>query len=102
MAYGEWTFHGTERLKCFEKKLTPEHMANELNMYQDYFGEDFGVRELLYLLDIRSKAMIAEAINDMPEFFMDQAGKMRNSGGVDTITGSLEAIASAISEGNYE
>ena len=43
---------------------------DDLRRYQDVFGEEFGVKELLMLEDIRVKAMIAGALADMPEFLL--------------------------------
>ena len=50
------------------------------------------------LEDIRSKALIAEAINDVPEFLFDQLGLMQNDCGVGTITGALSDLADAVQQ----
>ena len=42
--------------------------------------------------DIRSKAVIAEALNNMPEYLLHEIGKMRNEHEVRTITGALGGI----------
>lgn len=94
--FNEWILNGEKRREAFEKELTPQGLFDELADYKKCFGDEFGIKELLYLWDIRSKAMIAEAINDAPEFLMDQVGKMRNSYSVDCIPESLRMIANAI------
>ena len=43
-------------------------------------------------------ALIAEAINDAPEFLSDQIGKMRNGRDTATITDRLDAVSYAISD----
>lgn len=92
-----WVLEGAERKEVFEQKLTPEELEYSLMRYQKVFGEEFGVKELLQLEDIRSKALIAEAINDAPEFLLDQIGKMRNSHEVRTISGALDDMAENLS-----
>lgn len=52
--------------------------------------------ELLALEEVRTKALLAEAINDAPEFLIDQIGKMRKDLANDTITDSLAHIADVL------
>ena len=66
--------NGTKRKDRFKERLTPEGLAQELDEYQEVFGDSFGLDELLRLEQIRSNALIAEAINDAPEFLLDQIG----------------------------
>ena len=65
---------------------------------QDVFGEEFGVKELLMLEDIRVKAMIAGALADMPEFLIDQIGKASNSSNFPSMTRAMERIADVVEE----
>ena len=62
------------------------------------FGEEFGVKELLMLEDIRVKAMIAGALADMPEFLIDQIGKASNSSNFPSMTRAMERIADVVEE----
>ena len=43
-------------------------------------------------------ALIAEAINDAPEFFMDQLGKARKESSFNSISGAIESLEDAIRE----
>ena len=91
-----WILEGTERKNRFEERLTPENLAWELDEYQEVFGDSFGLDELLRLEQIRSNALIAEAINDAPEFLLDQVGIMRNTIGMPTIGRSLRDISETL------
>ena len=93
---GEWIRNGTKRKDRFEERLTPEGLAQELDEYQEVFGDSFGLDELLRLEQIRSNALIAEAINDAPEFLLDQVGIMRNTIEMPTIGRSLRDISETL------
>lgn len=41
-------------------------------------------------------SLVAEAINDVPEFLLDQIGKMRNCYDVPTIARAMDYIADAV------
>lgn len=69
-----WRSWGPDRRVEFEKELSAPELEHELRYYQNYLSGEFGVRELLMLKDIEAKARIAEAINDLPEFLLDQIG----------------------------
>ena len=75
----DWCLYGDDKRKEMDRDLKPEYLLDDLRRYQDVFGEEFGVKELLMLEDIRVKAMIAGALADMPEFLIDQIGKANNS-----------------------
>ena len=75
----DWCLYGDDKRKEMDRDLKPEYLLDDLRRYQDVFGEEFGVKELLMLEDIRVKAMIAGALADMPEFLIDQIGKASNS-----------------------
>ena len=94
----EWQFYGTERKDVFESGLYPEELAYTLVQYQKAFGKDFGIHDLLELEKIRALAMIAEAINDAPEFLLDQVGKALHESNFHAVPNALESIAEAISE----
>ena len=93
----QWILAGEDRKLAFDKKLEPNELETELMRYRKVFGVEFGLQELLMLADIRCKAMIAEAISDMPEYLMDQIGRMRNSHEVTTIAGALDDLGDSIS-----
>ena len=92
----EWDNYGTSRRENFERQLAPDELAYDLKCYQKVLGKEFQLQDLLRLEEIRSRALIAEAINDVPEFLLDQIGKMRNSYDVDTIATSLRYISDAL------
>ncbi len=48
-----------------------------------------------------AKALIAEALNDIPEFLLDQVVKIRNDHGADTVIDCLNNIAKVL-EWNFE
>ena len=93
-----WNLYGEKRRENFEEQLTPEALYQDLNLYQEQFGEKFGIHELLLLIDIRAKALIAEAINDAPEFLIDQIGKAYDDYSFysKSIAGELEEIAETL------
>ena len=66
----DWCLYGDDKRKEMDRDLKPEYLLDDLRRYQDVFGEEFGVKELLMLEDIRVKAMIAGALADMPEFLI--------------------------------
>ena len=75
----DWCLYWCMIKKGMDRDLKPEYFCMTYWRYQDVFGEEFGVKELLMLEDIRVKAMIAGALADMPEFLIDQIGKASNS-----------------------
>ena len=60
----DWCLYGEEKRREIDRDLKPEYLLDDLRRYQDVFGEEFGVKELLMLEDIRVKAMIAGALAD--------------------------------------
>jgi hypothetical protein len=94
----DWCLYGESKREEIERNLEPNDLWNNLSRYQDYFGGEFGIKELLYLEDIRAKAMIAEAINNAPEFLLDQIGKARNSHNFPSLVRELERIAAVMEE----
>jgi len=87
----KWNLYGTERKEIFESKLDPKELKITLSNFQKVFGSSFGIPELLKLMDIKAKVMIAEAINDAPEFLMDQIGK---SSDLSVFTSPVDALYS--------
>lgn len=75
----EWCLYGDDIREKFERRLEPENLEDELMKYKAVFGEEFGLKELLTIQDLRVKALIAEAINNVQEFLLDQIGKAMNS-----------------------
>ena len=93
-----WCLYGDDKRKEMDRDLKPEYLLDDLRRYQDVFGEEFGVKELLMLEDIRVKAMIAGALADMPEFLVDQIGKANNSSSFPSVTRAMERIADVVEE----
>ena len=50
----DWCLYGDDKRKEMDRDLKPEYLLDDLRRYQDVFGEEFGVKELLMLEDIRS------------------------------------------------
>ena len=75
----EWNLYGSERREIFEESIKPESLFYTLQQYQKTFGKTFSIVELLELEKIRAMALIAQAINDAPEFLLDQVGKAFSS-----------------------
>ena len=66
----DWCLYGDDKRKEMDRDLKPEYLLDDLRRYQDVFGEEFGVKELLMLEDIRVKAMIAGAWESFFRFFL--------------------------------
>lgn len=96
----EWSLYGYERKENFEKDLTPDELAYTLVRYQNVLGQEFGICELLQVEKIKALALIAEAINDVPEFLMDQLGKARHYSEFHALSSAIESVAEAIQESN--
>lgn len=94
----DWCLYGDDKRKEMDRDLKPEYLLDDLRRYQDVFGEEFGVKELLMLEDIRVKAMIAGALADVPEFLIDQIGKANNSSNFPSMTRAMERIADVVEE----
>ena len=94
----DWCLYGDDKSKEMDRDLKPEYLLDDLRRYQDVFGEEFGVKELLMLEDIRVKAMIAGVLADMPEFLIDQIGKANNSSSFPSVTRAMERIADVVEE----
>lgn len=92
----DWRAWGSERKANFEATLTPDGLQDDLERYGAYFEEDFGMRELLELRRIQALALIAEAVNDAPEFLLDQIGIALSEPRFQRISNGLESIAEAI------
>ena len=98
MKLAEWQLYGSDRKDNFEQELYPDSLAYTLERYQMELGEEFGIRELMELEKIRAMALIAEAVNDAPEFLVDQIGKALHESNFRAVPNALESIAEAISE----
>lgn len=96
----EWRLYGSDRKDRFEKELVPDELAYTLMCYQKELGMDFGVPELLELEKIKALAMIAEAINDAPEFLLDNVGCAVKEGIFNSVPEALESIADTILDQN--
>ena len=88
----QWTLVGWEKRSQIEREIEPMELKNKLNEYRKALGKDFSIHDLLMVEDIRSKAVIAEALNNMPEYLLHEIGKMRNEHEVRTIAGALDGI----------
>ncbi|MGN8888387.1 HrcA family transcriptional regulator [Blautia sp. HCP28S3_G10] len=94
----EWCFYGNDVREKFEKRLEPDALEAELMRYQYVFEDEFSLQDLLTILDLRAKALIAEAINNVPEFLIDQIGKARNSYDFPSLVREMERIANVMEE----
>lgn len=93
----EWCLYGDDKREKFERRLEPDSLE-ELIRYKEVLGEEFGLKELLALQDLKVKALIAEAINNVPEFLLDQIGKARNSYEFPSLVTELGRIADVMEE----
>ncbi len=94
----DWCLYGEDKRREIDRDLKPEYLLDDLRRYQDVFGEEFGVKELLMLEDIRVKAMIAGAHADVTEFLIDQIGTANNSSNFPSMTMAMERIADVLEE----
>lgn len=92
----EWNLYGSERREILRKVLNQNPFFYTLQQYQKTFGKTFSIVELLELEKIRAMALIAQAINDAPEFLLDQVGKAFSSSKFHPISDSIETVAEAI------
>ena len=94
----EWCLYGDDKREKFERQLEPDSLEGELIRYKEVLGEEFGIKEFLTIQDLRVKALIAEAINNVPEFLLDQIGKARNSYEFPSLVTELGRIADVMEE----
>ena len=94
----EWNYYGSDRRSAFESRLEPDYIAAELKRYQRVLGKTFGIPELVELENIRAMALVAEAINDAPEFLVDQIGQALSDSKFNAVSNSIDSVAEAISE----
>ena len=92
----EWRCWGSDMMEEFDKGLSPRNLHDSLEDYQYEFGDEFTIQDLLKIQEMRSKALIAAAINDFPEFLIDQIGLTQNDYSTPTIAKGMEAIADAL------
>lgn len=91
-----WNLYGKNRKHIFFEELEPQALKDKLTRYRRVLGKEFSIADLLVLEDIRVKALIAEAINDAPEFLIDQIYKGWEEDGIGSIRGSFQRIADGI------
>ena len=48
----DWCLYGDDKRKEMDRDLKPEYLLDDLRRYQDVFGEEFGVKEILMLICI--------------------------------------------------
>lgn len=94
----EWCLYGDDKREKFERQLEPDSLEGELIRYKEVLGEEFGIKDFLTIQDLRVKALIAEAINNVPEFLLDQIGKARNSYEFPSLVTELGRIADVMEE----
>ena len=94
----KWNFYGTERRDKFLEELEPKALEATLSKYRRTFGQGFSIADLLVLEDIRAKALIAQAINDAPEFLIDQIYKGWDEDGMDSIRESFKVMANCMGD----
>jgi len=83
----EWNLYGRNRKREFMSKLEPENLARDFDDFRSRYEAtrtgttDFTLDRYLKILEIEAWAMVAEAINDAPEFLVDQVSKYENEVG---------------------
>ena len=68
----KWFLIGQDRKNEFVNGLSPKYLAADYLEYKDKFGSQFSLDHLIKLKEIESNAMIAEAINDFPEWLIHE------------------------------
>jgi hypothetical protein len=89
-------YFGRDRKDAFERGIKPDCLADKLRLYRKEFGNSFTITDLIEIEKVRALALVAEAINDAPEFLIDQIGKARNSYEFPSILPYLESITEAL------
>ena len=92
----EWRHWDSDMMERFDESLLPRNLHDTLEDYQYEFGDEFTIQDLLKIKEMRSKALVAAAISDFPEFLIDQIGLVENDYSTPTIAKSLESIADAL------
>lgn len=92
----DWRAWGTEHLDRFDAELSPTNLHLTLKDYRCELGTEFTLNDLIRIQEIRSRAMIAAAICDFPEFFFEQLGMMQNDWDVPTIAKSIDHLAETL------
>ena len=78
-----WNLYGKGQREDFERSLAPEALADRLERYREVFSamdEEFTLQDLLRIDEMRSRALVAEAISNFPEYLLDQIGKASADG----------------------
>lgn len=94
----EWCYYGEKARENFERDLRPDYLLEELKSYQKYFGDEFGIKDLLAIKEMKVKTLLTEAISRFPEYLLDQIGMARNSSNFKSIPGALESLTSVLEE----
>lgn len=84
---------GNRNKNEFMESMSPNNLYDEMMSYRNKFGESFGISDMLKIKEIESRALIAEAIEDVPEFLFHQLALYRKDGP----TSIVDAVAEAIS-----
>lgn len=94
----DWNLYGSSRKDNFVANLELMAIAREFERYREALGDRFTLDNLFQLMEIKAIALVAEGINDAPEFLADQIGKMRNNEYCRTIVDSLDDISELITD----
>ena len=65
----EWCLYGDDIREKFERRLEPDSLEGELIRYKEVLGEEFGLKELLDLQDLKVKALIEDMIKEIVEAY---------------------------------
>ena len=94
----QWSGFGSDKREYFENSLLPKCVRIDLAMYQDEIGDEFTIDHLMKIYELKSKAMLAEAITDLPEYLFHQIGVYEKSYDVPGIGRSIERLTDFITE----
>lgn len=91
-----FSLFGNRNKNEFMESMSPDNLYDEMMSYRNKFGESFNISDMLKIKEIESRALIAEAIEDAPEFLFHQLALYRNDGPT-SIVDAIDAVAEAIS-----
>lgn len=91
-----FSLFGNRNKSEFMEYMSPDNLYDEMMRYRDKFGKSFGISDMLKIKEIESRALIAEAIEDAPEFLFHQLALYRKDGPT-SIVDAIDAVAEAIS-----
>ena len=92
-----WRHWGSDLTDRFVNDLEPERLMMDYIDYKKEFGDEFTFQDLLKIQELKSGALLVEAIANVPEYLGDQIGLLINSS-VPTMSKAMSQIADLLEE----